>query len=177
LRQGKALVSALSAKTALECESQANYIVETTADWRFYSLLGGKLWSRKVWEACRTETASKGKSEEQRWVDWEADGMEQELPAPASCCRCCVYAFDSWCALIMKFRSQKTKGMSQLGKASNWTFSSVILRQCPPVENASVWGSTTDITSVRRQVITHKPTKVDSTSQKFDPGAVADNIG
>jgi len=67
--------------------------------------------------------------------------------------------------------------MSQLGKASNWTFSSVILRQCPPVENASVWGSITDITSVRRQVITHKPTKVDSTSQKFDPGAVADNIG
>src|SRR5437016_4773737 len=40
------------------------------------------------------------------------------VPAPASCCRCCLYGSGSWCAVIMKFRSQKTKGTVNSEKLS-----------------------------------------------------------
>jgi len=46
-----------------------------------------------------------------------------------------------------------------------------------PVQNAPVGWSTTDITSVRRQEMSHKSTEVDSASEEFEPEAIANHIG
>src|SRR5712692_5457842 len=45
-----------------------------------------------------------------------------------------------------------------------------------PVQNAPVGRRTTDLTSIRRQVITHKRPEVDPASQEFNPKTIANYI-